>query len=256
MDDGSPQWRPVRWGQVFCASPLRNQPILATASAKAALDWWQWTTGLEEDHFHPVPIRLPSLIAGLASIVLLWRMLHWFGYRCAALFAAFFFSIHPAAIELDVGVGSASLSIFFELLALSAAYLALRTLKWRYWSLYGASTLLCLSANPGGIYLFITTSLCLAIYLFRRVRQVRTRAAAWPQLVRFGLVSLLVAMGLLFVSAPAADHLREAEFLAPSNSKEIDRRWFTLSWQHLTIGTPPPSFPVTSSSGDQVVGTR
>ncbi|MGI9240358.1 MAG: glycosyltransferase family 39 protein [Verrucomicrobiales bacterium] len=235
-DDRS-EWQSPTWGQTFFPGAVEGYPALPSLASRATLEVWRKATGLENDRFHPVPVRLPSLIAGFASIVLIWRLLHWLGYRCAALFAAFFLAIHPAAIELDVRAGSASLGLFFELLAISSAYLALRTLKWRFWLIYGASMFCCLYANLGHIYFFIASSFFLAIYLTRRLCRARTRAAAWPQFVRCGIVSLLVAMGIFQVAAPARHRLPES---AAGTHRTAD------TWQYLTLGKSPP----TATTGD------
>jgi hypothetical protein len=180
-----------------------------------------------------------SLLAGLAAIALLWRLLHWFGYRCAALFAGFFAAVHPAFIGADVQAGGDSLSVFFELLATASIYLALRTLKWRWWVLYAASTALCLYAAPLAIHFAIGTNLCLVIYLLRRIWRARTRAAAWPQLVRLCVANLMVAAALLLVAGPATDQAGTGPSAGVSQVCPGGGQVFA-DWQHIATGISPP----------------
>ena len=234
QDEASEQWRPASWEQA-----MNDKLPLLSLSAKASLELWRRSTGLADDRYDMVPIRLPSLLAGLASIFLAWRILHWFGYRCAALFAGFFLAIHPAAIDLDVQASGESLSHFFAMGAIASAYLALRTLKWRYWSLYGANILLCLCANPGARYFAVGTGCFVTLYLLRRILRARTRPAAWPQLVRFVVASLIAAMALIQINSPATNQASgaAAEYSAGLSSGTASG-WLSSAWCYLSAGAP------------------
>ncbi|MFT4550681.1 MAG: hypothetical protein ACI9MB_004661 [Verrucomicrobiales bacterium] len=239
-EDGTEEWRPAGWNHAFHENRLANNPILLSITAKASLEIWRKFTGLPEDHFQLVPIRLPSLLAGLASIVLIWRILHWFGYRCAALFAAFFLAVHPTAIDFHVQARGYSLSMLFELIAIASIYLALRTLKWRYWILYGASIFLCLYSYLGAVYFAIGINLFLAIYLGRRIWRAKTRAAAWPQLVRCGIVNLIAALAFIQAAKPAlaqADSYLHDKFA----KSELHGEWVFCAWDHIVAGVILPT---------------
>ena len=239
-DDDTEEWRPTNWNDAFYDNRLANNPILTSVTAKASLELWRVATGLPEDRFHPFPIRLPSLLAGLGSIFLIWRILHWFGYRCAALFAAFFLAIHPTAIDFHVQARGHSLCMFFELLAIASAYLALRTLRWRWWILYGLSLMLCLYANLAAVHFAIGINFFLTIYLLRRIWRARTRTAAWPQLVRMTVANLLAAILFLQAAKPAiaqAEHYLNEQ--SPQN--ELEAEWIFSAWNHIVAGAILPT---------------
>jgi hypothetical protein len=133
-----------------------------------------------------------------------------------------------------------SLSMFFELLAIASVYLALRTLKWRYWVLYGASIMLCLYAYFGAIYFAIGINFFLAIYLLRRIWRAKTRAAAWPQFVRFCIANLIAAVVFLQATKPAiaqADGYLHEKF----SKSELHAEWVFCAWDHIVAGVTLPT---------------
>ena len=203
--DGSQHWHPAGQPWSIRAGDHADGSMLLGVTATATLWAWRTCTGLPQDRFHHTPVRLPSLIAGLASIILIWRILHWFGYRCAALFAAFLIAIHPMAIASDTQAGGYSLAMFFELLVIASLYLALRTLKWHHWAIFAAGVVLCVCALPAAIYFATGTGLAVAFYLVRRVGPNKTRAVASAQLARLGIASLIASLVLIQLGALATE---------------------------------------------------
>jgi 4-amino-4-deoxy-L-arabinose transferase-like glycosyltransferase len=116
---------------------------------------------------HPWTLRIPALLAGLASILLAYL----FGKRMfgvnMGLLACVLVAWLPAIIYYDTAARGYSLVTFFSLLAWFLGWMALKKGQWRYWLGISASIALGFLAVPtmalpaGSIYLWMLGELIL-----------------------------------------------------------------------------------------------
>ncbi|MCP4848889.1 MAG: hypothetical protein GY899_13185 [Verrucomicrobiaceae bacterium] len=240
LEDGTRKWKEATWDSTFHENRLANNPIFFSVLAHGSLGIWRTFSGAPRDQFNLVALRMPSLLAGLASIILIWRLLHWINFRWAASFAAFLMAMHPMTIDFDVQARGYSLCMLFVLSSTASAYLALRTLRWRWWIAYGASIMLCLYSYPGSIYFAVGFNAFLGAWLLLRSIARKTSSTARPQLVRMGIANLLAAIIFLQLAKPAIAQAQD--YLAVKFAKsDLNADWIFTVWGSNVSGVILPT---------------
>jgi uncharacterized membrane protein len=128
----------------------------------------------------------------------------------------------------------------FVLSATASAYLALRTLRWRWWIVYGASIMLCLYSYPGSIYFAVGFNAFLGAWLLIRSITRKAPSTARPQLVRLGIANLLAAIIFLQLAKPAIAQAQD--YLTTKFSKnDLNADWIFTVWGSNVSGVILPT---------------
>jgi hypothetical protein len=140
------------WPDAFFGNQHGNNPVLLSVAAKTSLSLWQKVTGLPEDHFSNVAIRLPGYLAcGLAVLAMAWCVRGMASAGAAALGAALLMC-HPAFVEYSLQARGYVFVMLGVPLALGAAVRALDGGGWRHWSLLVAACAMMLYAYLGSVF--------------------------------------------------------------------------------------------------------
>jgi hypothetical protein len=237
--DGTRVWREAGWQEALWENRLGNNPVLLSVATQASLRAWRLATGAERERFDIVALRMPVLIAGLASIAALWWLLQLWGLRLAALIVAGLAAIHPMHIDYSLQARGYAFVLLCVPLALGFAWLAMRTDRWRDWWGLAVAVFLCLLSYPGSVHFAVMLhgGLLVAL-LWRRFRS--GDAAYTGSIAR--LLAVNAAVGLVYgvIIAPhlpqVSYHFREVfELIA------LEPYWFFYAWSHYSTGT---SFPI------------
>jgi hypothetical protein len=187
-------WKMTVWHY----SKPTNHPPMAVAS-RLSLDAWRIGSGGAPGSFNEVAARLPSLLAGLATIVVVALLLRGWGFGAGGLLAAFLMAIHPW--HLRYGTEARAYSLIVLCVALGCLFLtrALRTGAWRWWILFGANQFLLTWTLPISC-LFSAAFLAAAAALILRTR--KGKADRSVALCRLLVVNGVAGMAFLVVFLP------------------------------------------------------
>lgn len=156
------------WADAFFGNQHGNNPVLLSVAAKTSLSLWQKITGLPEDRFSNVAIRLPGYLAcGLAVLAMAWCVRGMASAGAAAIGAALLMC-HPAFVEYSLQARGYVFVLLGVPLALGAAIRALDRGAWRHWALLVAACAMMLYAYLGSVFFVAPLALTtLAIVAWR-----------------------------------------------------------------------------------------
>ncbi len=195
---GEPVFRETTWQDAFFENRFANNPILFSILAKLGLDTWRALSGAPREFFSVRVLRLPSLLAGLASIVALWGFLYLLRAPTAAFMAGLLAAVHPIHVEYSIQARGYGILMWGAVMAAIFAVNALRRGRWKDWIGFGASLFVSLYAYAGAIYFVLAlggavglTALCMK------------RPGAKRRLARLAIVGLIAGTLYYQMIAPS-----------------------------------------------------
>lgn len=219
---GLPEFREASWLDTWFHYRKPTNHTVLGVPARLCLETWRTATGAARPDFAEWVVRLPSLLAGLASIALVG----WLGRRvhspATGLLAAFLLAIHPWHMHWGVDARCYSIGIFSITLAMTGLVGAIDTGRWRWWLVFGFAQFLMLWASL--MHLWVAVALFgVAMVLVAINPQDRPRGPQWGRLILANVLAavlFLQAMGpnlIQFVQAsklrdPAAEEFTKLEF--------------------------------------------
>ncbi len=237
--DGSERWREAGWSEALWENKLGNNPVLLSVLAQASQGIWRAVTGADRQRFSIVAIRLPVLLAGLASIAALWWLLQLWGLRSAALIAAMLAAIHPMHINYSLQARGYAFVLLFVPLALGFAWLALRQNRWRDWSAFAMCVFFCLWSYAGSVYFAVAINAGLiGCLLWQRFRSGDPgMIGPISRLLVVNVTTGLLYVFLIFPHIPQVSyHFRQIFEVIP-----LETFWIFYAWSHYSTGTNFPS---------------
>jgi hypothetical protein len=222
------------WSRPFWDYRKPTNHVVNSVLGRLSVDAWRAVSGAEPWEFDELAFRLPSLVAAVATVVLLGVLLVRFGLPRVGVASAFLLAIHPWHIRYGVEARAYSLVLLLSVLGALALTDALRSGRWRHFLAYGGSQLLLLWVQPAGIYLTLGLGSAGALGLLTAPYAGRVRVAG---LVRLAVVNLLAAMAFLQVMAPnVAQSLTWDDVHQPET--QIEAHTVLDLWSRLTTGIP------------------
>lgn len=149
----------VGWDRTFFYYEKPTNHVGFSVPARFSNSIWRTLTGAEDSEFNEFFIRLPSLLAGLVSLVLMGLLMRDLGYPGLGIAGAFLLAIHPWHLRYTVEGRGFGIVMMCALLITLMVIRALRYGNWRYWILCAAGHLLLLWSFPYGIFLSILLGL-------------------------------------------------------------------------------------------------
>ena len=162
---GGLTFQAVTWADAAFWNQHGNNPVLMSVAAKASLVIWQKWTGTPGDHLNVVAIRLPSLIAGWASIAVLAWCLMGFASGRVALLGALMAAIHPLHIDYCEQARGYAFVMLGAPLALGSAIRALRSGRWLSWIGLVGGCAIMLYAYIGSLFFVCPLALTVIVIL-------------------------------------------------------------------------------------------
>jgi len=188
-------FEPVTWRETLFSNRLINNHLLNSLTMRCSLGVWREVTGQPRHAFSETAARMPSLLAGLGSIVIVVWIGVLMGAPLTGAAAALLLALTPWHVHYATDAKGYSELLFFILLHIAGLLKALQTNRLRWWLLFGfaeAGYLLCF---PASIYLAVVTNamVLLELLLTRRMAMIRTLVA----------VNLIGAIPVILWAAPS-----------------------------------------------------
>lgn len=219
------RFRQPRWAETAFRNSTGNNGFLYSILGRACHDTWKKITGAPDGAVKEWPLRVPPLLAGLATIALAGLTGARLGIPVAGLAMAALFAIHPWHVRYSTEARGYGIMI----LAVMAGYFflvaALQSGRWRWWVAHGLCQWIALWANPGSLIAVAIGQGGVALMLMgwwwvRGRSEAAHHAARWAG---GGLVAVLLAA---FALAPGMIQLREQLQNNPSMVGTIPEAWW------------------------------
>jgi len=197
LDDSEPprlEFAAVPWRKTFWTFKKPTNHVGFSVAGRVTTDLWRQLGGHERGEFSEWALRLPSLLASLASILGVALLAREWGFARAGVAAAFLLALHPWHVRFGPAARGYGLVLAFALaggLALGRAYAHDRA---RAWAAFSAALFGLFWSHAFSFYLALSLG---AAALTGLLLEGRRRAAG-----RLVVASAVAAMALLFVMAP------------------------------------------------------
>lgn len=191
--EGRPVFEPIEWGYGIWRNTLGNNHFLYSVVSKASLDIWRWVTGSPREAFDETAFRMPSLLAGLGSLVVLAVLLARLGFPDAGWLAAWLLALHPWHARYSAEGRGYALMILCLLGVLLCAAHALRTGQWRWWVGFGVMNFLVMGFFAGAIYAVAALNMAILVAIAKGALPGKQGPPLLIQLTRWFVANLLTA---------------------------------------------------------------
>lgn len=225
---GGKAFKPAPWDDTLFENYNGNNHLLHSVLARFSLEAWRLFKEKPREAFSETAVRLPSLVAGVFTLVGVALMgLHagrqWCGLGAAALLA-----LHPWHVRYAVEARGYSLMLLGMVVAVLALLHALRRDKvasWLCFALAQAAFLLCFA---GSLYVAVSLNAIAAFELLRRREARRLRT-----LVGFNLLSAMPVLVWMLPSLPQLTAFLKRETVLETG---IGLAWARDIGSHLAAG--------------------
>ena len=236
-----PRFRPARWSETLFKNRIGNNHVLTSICGRACLEAWQAKGEDREGRFSEVPLRVPSMLAGLGGIAAAALFLRRLGLPAAGILAAFLCAVHPWHVRYSAEFRGYGFVLLFVPLAAWFLVAALQTGRWRWWLGLAAAEFLLLYSYPGAVYFpaalnAAALGVLAAAYLGRNATPVQ-RAWIRGLVARLIVANVLAAMAFAQLMGPSMPQIRE--FLATGMLRGgFLQFWHVNFWSYLSAGMP------------------
>ena len=166
-ETGGLKFTKFTWQQTLWENKYGNNGAFYSILARLGHDVWQKSTGAADGEVGEAALRLPSLLAGSASIVVIGLL----GYICfgakASILAALLAALHPWHLRYSTEARPYGVVIFLAAIIILAIILAIREGRWRWWIVFGLAQFLCLWAYIGSLYFLIPINLITLAWMLK-----------------------------------------------------------------------------------------
>lgn len=237
VDDAKGEWFPADFKEALFENRFTNNPVAFSLLAKGSLAAWRAVTGEDRDAYDVFPLRLPSLLTGLASIAMLWLVGRRLGGTALGTLAALFAAIHPFHVEYSVQARGYGVMLFAVTLAYYGALRFLEDGRWRWAAATAGGVFLVLYSYIGAFHFALLFHLCLAGLLAWQAW--KGRAGARARTMRY--LVMTVASACLFI-ALMLPTLPQAwsHFGVTFEKIRLGAEWYFLAWNHYAVGLDYP----------------
>lgn len=206
-DDENPdslEWKDRDWQRTFFYYQKPTNHIAFSVLSRASVEAWQAITGSERDKFSEIAFRLPSILAALASVVVIALFARQLGFPRAGVGAAFLLALHPWHIQYGIDGRAFSMVVLLSMLCVMLLIAGVRTVRWPWWFALALCQTLLLWAFPYAIFL---CALVLPATLAAVPLALRDPAARSAAIGRFLASNFLTAVSLMFLIGPLVPQL-------------------------------------------------
>ncbi|CAN5695867.1 hypothetical protein BH11VER1_BH11VER1_15790 [soil metagenome] len=191
MKFDQPTWDETLYG----ASQGPNNHVLFSLASRLCLKAWRDIHDLPHTAFTEWVVRIPPLIAGLASIAGIALLLRIWGAPSLGLLTATVMALHPWHIKYSAEARGYTLALaILPVLLLTLTY-ALESNRWRHWLAFAGCEFLILYSWPGISYAVAGINVAAAVLMLLQPDRVAT-------LSRWVTANLLAAMVFITLYAP------------------------------------------------------
>lgn len=171
---------PVTWAETFFgASHGPNNHVLFSVLARGCLETWRSVTHQPATAFAEWPCRVPPLIGGLGSLVLLATLLRRWGASGAGLLATAFVALHPWHVRYSTEARGYAVMLCLLMLLLHLLTFALERSRWRDWLAVALCQFLMLWAWAGSAYVLFVVNVAMGVLILAQRKDWLPAVAQW-----------------------------------------------------------------------------
>ncbi len=232
-DDGTLKLDAVKWDETLFYFKKPNH-VLHSAICRVFNDTWRTVARPDGLQFSETAIRLPTYLAGIASIATIALLLRVLGFPSAGVLAAFLFALHPWHLRYATEARSYAFVLCLVPLLFYFFIQAIRQGKWRWWLGYAVTQFVLMYFYPTCVYVLVVLNLCAVPAIWWRAgRSVETLTLGGRWLVANVLAGMAFLQMMLPIVPQLLAYLKETGGLG-----EVDYRWTQNFLAHLLSGMP------------------
>lgn len=229
------KWIGASWQDTFFENRQGNNPPLYGVLARACVDTWRAVTGGEKDTFNLWMLRLPSLLAGLLTMFVIWRFLQSLGMPVAAAIATFLFALHPLAADYNTQARGYGLMLLFAVLSVHFVWHAIRSGSLKMWIAFALSQACMIWSYPGSLYLPLALNSALGVYFLLRWWRNSDRTGITKYVLANVLSLMLILQAMLPVLVQTKIYLDKKFAKSP-----LRIEWAFMAWHTSFAGRHVP----------------
>lgn len=195
-------WKPVSWLNTVWYNFSGNNSQPFSIAARLCYSAWARLAGAAGGEVSEAAVRLPSLVFGLASLLVVTLGVREMAGERAALWALVAGVLHGAHLRYSTEARGYSLMILAVALAFWFLHRAFESGRWRHWLGFGFSAFLCVWSFTGSAYFLASLSVLL---MLRQLLLWRAGVHEGGQVIRpvvAGVCALLPALPLMLPLVP------------------------------------------------------
>lgn len=233
QDDGSLKLKNVSWQETFFYYTKPNH-MLHSVLCRISNETWRFFAKPKGLQFNEVALRIPTYLAGIASIACIALFVRKLGYPSAAVIGAFLFALHPWQIRYATE-GRAYAFVFVLVPLLFYFFLqALDRGKWRWWIAFAATQVLLMHSYLTCIHILVVFNLCAPLAIWFQYGKSRESLLMGT---RWFVANVFAAMAFLQLMLPIVPQL--IAYLDETHELgDVDYRWTQSFLSHLLTGQP------------------
>jgi hypothetical protein len=239
---GLQKWRQVFWKETFFMNKVGNNLTPYSVLGRLFYDAWKKMTHAKNGAVCETALRLPVLLAGLGSLLVMWLLMRRMTNGPVSWFALVLGAVHPWHVRYSTEARGYGLMLLGMALCFYFLQRALEDGRsstgsgpggWRWWMGLGAAQCLCVWSFPGAVYWLAVFNgllvLCLAVAAWKR-------KAGWNRLVRLSIGLLCGGMLTLQVMLPTAVQLAEIMTQLDSLKGAMGLQWWQDALGGVVLG--------------------
>jgi hypothetical protein len=212
--------KPMWLQTLFSARHGANNHVLFSLACRSALVTWRAITGAPDTAFVEWVARVPSLLAGLGSLVTFALLLRRWGAPSLGVLTALLMAVHPWHVRYSTEARGYALVLFLLPLFLIALTNALEKNRWRDWLALGVCEFLLMYSWGGIVYTLALLNVAAFVLIV-------LRADRFPLLVRWLTANLLSAAAFASLYLPHLPQIASArKRLLWIKGLPMDEVWF------------------------------
>ena len=231
--DGKVKFRQVSWLDTVWLNQVGNNLMPCSVFGRACYDSWRKLAHATEGTVCEAAVRLPQLVTGLASLVVLWLALRRLLGAGAAWWAVVLLALHPWHVRYCTEARAYGFMLLGVAMCFYFVIRALEDTRWRWWIGLGLAQFVCLWSFTGSVYLLAVFDAAVFVPLLWRAWK---HGGSWVPLLRFGTGLIIGAMVTLQVMLPSVLPLLGAMRELDSLKGAMDGRWFADMLAGLSFG--------------------
>ena len=225
---GGVEFKALPWEETLFHNFNGNNHLLQSALARLSLEGWRLLKEEDREAFSELAVRLPSLVAGVFTLVGVALLGAQVGRQWTGLGAAALLALHPWHVRYAVEARGYSLMLLGMVAAVLALLHALRRDKVAAWLGFALAQAVFLLSFAGSVYVAVALNGLAAIELIRRREARRLRT-----LIGFNLLSAIPVLIWMLPSLPQlVEFLQREKVLATP----IGLAWARDIGSHLAAG--------------------
>ena len=228
--DGSLKFRRHSWKVSAFWDKGTNNQYAYTLLARVCHDAWQRVSGARPEEFSEAVLRIPSLLAGLGSIVMGALLLRRLGFSRAALILALLMAIHPWHVRYSSEARGYTMLIFFLIAGIYFLLAALQEGRWRSWLMFGLCEFLALYTWKAAVHPVAAINLAVLVVLLVTRRRDRIQSGRWL------VTNIAVLMLFVPLFAPAIPQISRKLSVSEQAHGRMDLAWFKNVTAQLEAG--------------------